>query len=55
MRRALAVVTLLVAGLTAGCGLTLEDVPLPDLVDGPTYAVTVELTDALNQIGRAHV
>lgn len=44
------VAALLVAlGLgTAGCGLSLEDVPLPSLVDGPTYQVTVEFADALN-------
>lgn len=47
-RRALATLTLLAGGLTAGCGLTLEDVPLPGLVDGPTYAVTIEFADALN-------
>lgn len=47
-RRALATLTLLVGALTAGCGLTLDDVPLPDLVDGPTYAVTIEFADALN-------
>lgn len=40
---------LLVAGAgTAGCGLGLEDVPLPSLVDGPTYDLTVEFEDALN-------
>lgn len=36
------------AVLASGCGLSLEDVPLPDLVEGPTYAVTVEFADALN-------
>ncbi|GAA3807749.1 MlaD family protein [Nocardioides panacisoli] len=48
-RRALAAVAL-VAGLggAAGCGLSLEDVPLPDLVSGPTYTITAEFTDALN-------
>lgn len=34
--------------LASGCGLTLEDVPLPGLVQGPTYRVTVEFADALN-------
>ncbi|MBM7519350.1 MCE family protein [Nocardioides nitrophenolicus] len=48
LRRALAALTLLAGALTAGCGLTLEDVPLPGLVDGPTYALTVEFDDALN-------
>ena len=47
-RRALAATTVPVGALTAGCGLTLEDVPLPGLVDGPTYAVTIEFADALN-------
>ncbi|WP_215814853.1 MCE family protein [Pimelobacter sp. 30-1] len=49
-RRGAAVLTLLLGtGLgAAGCGLTLEDVPLPKLVDGPTYPLTVEFTDALN-------
>lgn len=37
-----------VAGATAGCGLGLDDVPLPDLVAGPTYSVTLEFADALN-------
>ncbi|NYJ03312.1 phospholipid/cholesterol/gamma-HCH transport system substrate-binding protein [Nocardioides thalensis] len=36
------------AGATAGCGLGLDDVPLPDLVEGPTYSVTLEFIDALN-------
>ncbi|KRB79281.1 hypothetical protein ASE01_23530 [Nocardioides sp. Root190] len=36
----------LVAG--SGCGLQLEDIPMPSLVDGETYAVTIEFTDALN-------
>jgi phospholipid/cholesterol/gamma-HCH transport system substrate-binding protein len=48
LRRALAAPLVLVAVLAAGCGLTLEDVPLPKLVSGPTYAVTVEFADALN-------
>lgn len=38
----------LVATLAGGCGLDLEDVPLPSLVDGPTYSITVEFADALN-------
>lgn len=32
----------------AGCGLQLEDVPLPGLVEGPTYSLTLEFEDALN-------
>ncbi|TWH00693.1 phospholipid/cholesterol/gamma-HCH transport system substrate-binding protein [Nocardioides sp. J9] len=50
VRRALVAATVLIgvgAG-AAGCGLELEDVPLPSLVDGPTYELTVEFEDALN-------
>lgn len=36
------------AGGLSGCGISLEDVPLPSLVDGPTYSITVEFEDALN-------
>lgn len=43
-----AAVALAVGAGTAGCGLSLEDVPLPSLVDGPTYDLTVEFEDALN-------
>lgn len=39
---------LAVGALGSGCGLGLEDVPLPSLVDGPTYDLTVEFEDALN-------
>lgn len=31
-----------------GCGLKLEDVPMPKLVSGPTYEITAEFHDALN-------
>lgn len=48
VRGALAALLLGLAATTAGCGLSLEDVPLPKLVDGPTYPVTVEFADALN-------
>ncbi|HWJ09920.1 MAG TPA: MlaD family protein [Nocardioides sp.] len=48
MRAALAAVVLAAGAGTAGCGLGLEDVPLPALVDGPTYELTVEFEDALN-------
>ena len=50
MIRRLIVVVALALGAPAltGCGLSLEDVPLPDLVDGPTYQLTVEFEDALN-------
>lgn len=48
-RRAVAAAAALALGtMSTGCGLSLEDVPLPSLVDGPTYAVTVEFEDALN-------
>lgn len=48
-RSALAAALLtLVGAVGSGCGLDLEDVPLPSLVDGPTYAITVEFADALN-------
>ena len=36
------------ATLGTGCGLQLEDIPMPGLVAGPTYEVTFEFTDALN-------
>ncbi|MDQ6522212.1 MlaD family protein [Nocardioides sp. LHD-245] len=48
LRRVAAAAMLLLGALTAGCGLTLEDVPLPGLVRGPTYQVTIEFADALN-------
>ena len=47
-RTAAATVLALGLGATAGCGLELEDVPLPGLVEGPTYRLTVEFADALN-------
>lgn len=45
---ALALAVALGAGSLTGCGLALDDVPLPGLVAGPTYLVTVEFADALN-------
>ncbi len=50
LRRGAAALALVVGvGTTAtACGLALDDVPLPRLVDGPTYRVTVEFEDALN-------
>lgn len=50
MRRAAAACAALVGvgTVATGCGLSLEDVPLPSLVSGPTYAVTIEFEDALN-------
>ena len=48
IRHALATLVLVTGATAAGCGLSLEDVPLPSLVDGPTYPVTVEFEDALN-------
>ena len=34
--------------LLGGCGLELQDVPMPRLVSGPTYEVTAEFASALN-------
>lgn len=50
MRRlAMSLVAVLVPGiLLNGCGLELEDVPMPKLVSGPTYEVIAEFQDALN-------
>jgi phospholipid/cholesterol/gamma-HCH transport system substrate-binding protein len=50
LRRAVAAAGLVLGlgGVTTGCGLSLEDVPLPGLVEGPTYDVTIEFADALN-------
>jgi len=48
LRRTVVAVVVLAGALTAGCGLRLEDVPLPGLVQGPTYRVRVEFADALN-------
>ena len=49
LRGAAAALLLAAAGaLSSGCGLGLEDVPLPSLVDGPTYDLTIEFADALN-------
>lgn len=48
VRGAAAALLVAVGGLGTGCGLSLEDVPLPGLVDGPTYDVTIEFEDALN-------
>lgn len=41
-------VAVLLVTTAGGCGLSLEDVPLPSLVAGPTYTVTIEFEDALN-------
>ena len=50
LRGAAAALLLAAAGaLSSGCGLGLEDVPLPSLVDGPTYDLTIEFADALNR------
>lgn len=48
MRAGVAALVVAVGGLAAGCGLGLEDLPMPDLVSGPTYAITVEFADAVN-------
>jgi phospholipid/cholesterol/gamma-HCH transport system substrate-binding protein len=39
---------LLCWGFLTGCGLQLQDVPMPKLVSGPTYRITAEFSDALN-------
>ncbi|GAB2983534.1 MCE family protein [Nocardioides montaniterrae] len=36
------------ATLASGCGLQLEDVPMPKLVGGPTYHLDLRFDDALN-------
>lgn len=48
MRAALAALVVTVGGLATGCGLGLEDLPMPDLVSGPTYEITIEFEDAVN-------
>ena len=48
IRRALLPLLLAALVLTAGCGLTLTDVPMPKLVGGPTYRLRLEFGDALN-------
>ncbi|MFS3130150.1 MlaD family protein [Nocardioides sp. Bht2] len=34
--------------LGGGCGLSLDDVPMPSLIDGPTYQLTAVFDNALN-------
>ncbi|MCX6400485.1 MAG: MlaD family protein [Propionibacteriales bacterium] len=48
MRATAAALVLAMGALASGCGLSLEDVPMPSLVSGPTYTITVEFDDALN-------
>jgi phospholipid/cholesterol/gamma-HCH transport system substrate-binding protein len=48
LRRAAAGLAVALGAVGSGCGLQLEDIPMPSLVDGDTYAVTIEFTDALN-------
>lgn len=59
MRRALKVVlgafALMLSVTLSGCGVSLEDVPLPSIVSGPTYQVTAVFTDALGLPNQAAV
>ncbi|MFC7504265.1 MCE family protein [Nocardioides sp. GCM10030258] len=48
MRTTAAALVLAVGALASGCGLSLDDVPMPSLVSGPTYTIRVEFDDALN-------
>lgn len=48
MRFGVAALVVAVGALATSCGLGLEDLPMPDLVDGPTYEITVEFEDAVN-------
>lgn len=49
LRRILSATAFIAAtGATSACGLALDDLPLPDLVEGPTYSLTLEFADALN-------
>lgn len=48
--------SVLVAGVTAGCGATLSDIPRPDAgVDGPSYEITAVFADVLNLPAGARV
>lgn len=56
MRRVVkAGIAALIAILLSGCGVSLEDVPLPSIVSGPTYQVTGVFTDALGLPDQAAV
>jgi phospholipid/cholesterol/gamma-HCH transport system substrate-binding protein len=46
--RRLGVALAVTATLASGCGLQLEDVPMPRLVSGPTYHLDLRFDDALN-------
>ena len=57
MRRAVKATALAIAAIVmlTGCGVSLEDVPLPRIVSGPTYRVTAVFTDALGLPDQAAV
>lgn len=56
MRRAMqATLALLVTISLSACGVSLEDVPLPSIVSGPTYQVTAVFADALGLPDQAAV
>lgn len=46
---------LIVALVLSGCGVSLDDVPLPSIVSGPTYQVTAVFSDALGLPDQAAV
>ena len=50
-----AVAAMTASALLAGCGLSLEDVPLPSVVKGPTYQVTAVFENALGLPDQADV
>lgn len=54
-RAVVAAVALLVGVTLTGCGVSLEDVPLPSIVSGPTYQVTAVFSDALGLPNQAAV
>ncbi|CAM3307672.1 MlaD family protein [Nocardioides dubius] len=47
-RRLLAAPLLCLGLLFGGCGLSLDDVPMPSLIEGPTYELTAVFDSALN-------
>lgn len=47
-RRLLAAPVLCLGLLFGGCGLSLDDVPMPALIEGPTYELTAVFENALN-------
>jgi phospholipid/cholesterol/gamma-HCH transport system substrate-binding protein len=56
MKRVAKVLTAVLLGVAlTGCGVSLEDVPLPSIVSGPTYQVTAVFSDALGLPDQAAV